>query len=110
MAPGQACLACHGPGGEADDEVFSVAGTVFAGADGQSGAQGVTVTVTDSSSKTATMQTNGVGNFFSEAGLTPPFEVTLTKGGATSTMSNAGGDCNDCHAPGGQAGGVLVSP
>ncbi len=109
MMPGAACLSCHGPGGEADDEVFSVAGTVHADGEGTSGAQGVVVTVTDSQSATVTMHPNGVGNFFSEASLSPPFEVTVTNGNASSTMSGATGDCNGCHAAGGQVG-RLVSP
>ncbi len=112
MKPGEACLKCHGPGGEAEDEPFSFAGTVFRDGSGADGSEGVSISVTDANNKTVTVTSNAVGNFFSEDALAKPLTVTMTKGSKSSTMSTgaASGDCNDCHSAAGEAKKQLASP
>jgi hypothetical protein len=85
MAAGQDCLGCHG---------FSAAGTVFSGS---SGVSGVSVTIGG-----VALTSNGAGNFFTNANITFPADVVLSRNGSTRTMAQArDGGCNRCHGPGG---------
>jgi len=111
MRPGEACIACHA--GDSEAPTFSFAGTVFTAADGQQGAEGVSVTVVDSTNTQVEVTTNRVGNFFTRDPVTPPLTITLTSpGGAAATMplEAAHGDCNLCHVAGGAAGAPLAAP
>lgn len=112
MMPGEACMSCHktGSGDRAESRPFSFAGTVYDHADG-AGAAGVTVTVEDAKQEQVTATSNGVGNFFSETPLVPPFMVTVAKGTNSLSMAPAvTGDCNRCHSPAGEVGGRLIAP
>jgi hypothetical protein len=101
---GQPCTVCHQANGKAQTD-FSVAGTVFGGADGLVGADGVRIDLVDSrgSSPPTTVRTNCVGNFFvprSEWDPAFPLLVRLTRGGVTRTMRSAigqEGSCAGCH-------------
>ncbi len=111
MEPGQPCLSCHRSGGEADDEVFSFAGTVYEDGAGTAAVEGVLVTVTDSQAQTVTVVSNAAGNFYSDNTLTPPFQVTLTRGAnGVSMTAQTGGECNGCHSPEGQLQQHLYAP
>jgi hypothetical protein len=97
MRPGEDCKSCHGN--------FSIAGTVFPSAQAQAseGLSGVTVTVVDSTQKTITMTSNGVGNFYSGDAVTWPAVITLSLGSRTATMPNgSSGACASCHTTSGQ--------
>ncbi len=63
--PGQPCLRCHGGSGPGSPE-FSFAGTIYLDFDEPTQAEGVNVTISDSSrvEKSVTLTTNRVGNFF----------------------------------------------
>jgi hypothetical protein len=53
------------------------------------------------------LQANDVGNFFTTTSLTPPLQVTVSKDGASASMSDApSGDCNSCHTSGAKTGRV----
>jgi hypothetical protein len=110
MNPGLACIDCH-RGNSGPD--FRIAGTVFPTAhepnrcvaDDSRGAQ---VTVVDSNGRTVTMNANGVGNFYSNSGLTPPLKAKVSFMGRERLMIGAvpHGDCNRCHT---QAGSTTVN-
>lgn len=112
MMPGEACISCHqtGSGDPGASRPFSFAGTVYLGEDG-AGAAGVSVTVVDAKQDQVATISNGVGNFFSETPLVPPFMVTVTSGANSLSMAPAvTGDCNRCHSPAGEVGKRLVAP
>jgi hypothetical protein len=112
MMPGEACMSCHktGSGDPAESRPFSFAGTVYLGEDG-AGASGVMVTVVDARQEEVTTTSNGVGNFFSETPLVPPFMVTVARGTNSLSMAPAvTGDCNRCHSPAGEVGKRLIAP
>jgi hypothetical protein len=113
MKPGENCLGCHNGSGDAPR--FTAAGTVYGSADAPAGAglSGVTVHLTGSrAGETVTLTTNSVGNFFTEATLTPTIAIELTSGTLSGSMAAAsGGACASCHYPGttsGPAGRVFV--
>jgi hypothetical protein len=97
MRPGDACLDCHGSGGE--QGAFTVAGTVFTDASGSAGVDGATVTLVDADGTEVTLSTNSAGNFYTSKALAFPVDVTITKGNDTVEMSSAAsnGNCNSCH-------------
>ena len=98
--PGQPCLVCH-DGGEAS--VFSVAGTVYARADGAVPLNKVTVELVDSDGHAAKPSTNCAGNFFLRPDeLLPhyPLWVTLAVGTQKIDMESPiyrEGSCAPCH-------------
>lgn len=89
---------------------FSVAGTVFADADGTGLVAGAVVRVTDATGTTEEMVTNSSGNFFTQADLVFPLAAEIEHGGRKKAMSEPlrSGDCNSCHACAGAAGGKLT--
>lgn len=98
MAPGSACIDCHGE--------FTAAGTVYGGGEAAAGAglAGATVTITGDNGVTRTLTTNAAGNFFTSANFTNPLTITVTSGAASRTASgHTSGDCGACHQPGGAA-------
>jgi len=108
MRPGEDCLECHGGGGgegEGDDaRTWSFGGTVF-DQDTNEGVHGVKVQLVDSRGRTITAWSNAAGNFYSAESMTPPFTVTLTRGGRSvtgvpdpvTTAHMDYGGCNGCH-------------
>ena len=88
MLPGQDCMTCHGPGGEATAK-FSAAGTFRPGA---------TVRVSGN-----TMTANSVGNFYFYAN-TSPISFVSPQPASVNGESMEGGDpyggCNKCHGGG----------
>jgi hypothetical protein len=100
--PGQPCLTCHGGSGPGEPE-FSVAGTVYAGADDPRPSVGTTVEITDLNGNKFQAETNEAGNFYLETrrfGPLFPLRVALRRGDALSPMlSRIGrsGSCADCH-------------
>ncbi len=88
MAPGSACLTCHGPNGIASKK-FTAAGTFPP--------QGQQVRVGGQSTTT-----NAVGNFYIEAPIT--FTAATSVGGRSMEGGAPHGDCNQCHGAGGVGG------
>jgi hypothetical protein len=130
MKPGERCLECHGGasrpgagggGGEHGDEEgdddgprWSLAGTVYASpnAPERSGIQGARVQVTDARGSSFGLTSNLAGNFYSAESVTFPLTVCVERAGRRSCMGDPvpHGDCNACHAPGGEADGRIVAP
>jgi hypothetical protein len=115
MHPGGACITCHTiKGGPA----FKVAGTVFPTLhepnDCNGDPQPINVVVTDARGKDTTLQTNGVGNFFTRTKIAAPFKVKLVNGAKTRAMNGTltAGDCNSCHTEKGANGapGRIMAP
>jgi len=93
MAPGQDCLACH---------AFAAAGTVFASATSAQGVAGATVVLRSpgTGAVLASLTTNAAGNFYTSAALPSSFDIEVTSGGQTRTMtagSRTVRACNGCH-------------
>jgi hypothetical protein len=100
--PGQPCLLCHDPTGGRHPE-FSVAGTVYALADGDTPLNQIEVRMIDASGRSFTALTNCAGNFsVSPFEYTPhyPLWVTLAAEGQTIDMESPvyrDGSCASCH-------------
>jgi hypothetical protein len=99
--PGQPCLDCHGSSGV--KPAMSVAGTVFAAADGTAPLAGAAVMLSDTFGRTFQTTTNAAGNFYVEpSSWAPiyPMYVTVAFGGvrnAMSTQVGRDGSCAACH-------------
>ncbi|MFO0734945.1 MAG: hypothetical protein U0270_03665 [Labilithrix sp.] len=115
MHPGGACITCHSmKGGPA----YKIAGTVYPTAHEPIDCNGVktpvSVVVTDAKGKVTTIRTNGAGNFYSRARITPPFKVKVVDGTKERAMAGTltAGDCNTCHTEKGVNGapGRIMAP
>jgi hypothetical protein len=101
--PGQPCLLCHDSLGDHGPR-FSVAGTVYARADGRVSLNKVTVHLIDSSGQKFDALTNCAGNFYvspSELTVQYPLWVTLAVGDKTLDMESPSfreGSCAACHS------------
>ena len=109
MLPGADCLACHGEGAPAGRErapTFTAGGTLFADWAGTAPAANATVRITDAAGRTVTLTTSRVGNFETNARLTPPLtaEVETAAGVRRMDQEVNTGACNSCHACDGDAG------
>lgn len=93
--PGQNCFqACH-------DHGFTLAGTLYTNATGNTAFPGATITVTDSTNKTIEIVTSANGNFYTTQALQFP---VLTMASAcpsavrmTAAVAANGRACNSCH-------------
>jgi hypothetical protein len=119
MNPGQDCLACHSQMGV--EEEFVLAGTVFGASnepDNCFGEPGVTVQITDSTSKVFELTSNASGNFAlnsEELGaITPPYSAKLLFEGRERIMltMQTQTSCNSCHTQSGLNGapGRILAP
>ena len=97
MNSGQACVSCHGPGGE--NPRMTVGGTVYASATGGTAVSGATVTITGSNGTKLTLVTGRTGNFYSNSAISFPATVEVSKCPDTKLMAATipSGNCNDCH-------------
>lgn len=118
MAPGENCLSCHGSGGKAaHDATFTIAGTVFAALDSDTGAgiEGVSVHIVDASDRQLSLKSNRVGNFFTSESVQFPLKsVKLAKDGKEHFMNTqvSTGACSSCHtqpASGGAPGRLYLT-
>jgi hypothetical protein len=91
MKPGENCVACHSD--------FTAAGTVYTTPGGAAGVEGAEVTITSTtSSQSVTLTTNSVGNFYTQAPLSPPLAIDIAYAGTVVSMTAApDGACNRCH-------------
>lgn len=96
--PGEACLGCHNGNGAPR---FTVAGTVYASAQGGAAVPGATIVVTDAGGVVTRLVTASNGNFYSNRTFAFPVQVSASKCPDTRPMIGAvastGGDCNTCH-------------
>ncbi len=96
--PGKSCFqSCH-------DHGFTLAGTLYNNATGNSAFPGATITVIDANNATIKIVTNQNGNFYTRQAITFPL-LTLASSCPSATKMNAqspNGNCNvgGCH-PGG---------
>jgi hypothetical protein len=91
--PGKSCFqSCHNHG-------FTLAGTLYTNATGNTAFAGATVTVTDAASKTFKLVTNLNGNFYTNTSITFPVLVIASAcPSAVKMVANAStGACNTCH-------------
>ena len=72
---GADCLACHG--GRERAPTFTAGGTLFADWAGTAPAANATVRITDATGRTVTLTTSRVGNFETNARLTPPLTAEV---------------------------------
>lgn len=104
MRPGDNCLRCHNPLGQAATRPWSAAGTVFPrlDADRNSGVPGVRVRIEDvDGGEVTTLVSNEAGNFYTDLPLPDPYFVSLEHDGERIAMPCAppAGSCNACHSP-----------
>ena len=109
MAPGKACLACHGPAAgnhEAAEHALGFAGTIYESRAGEQPAEGVLVVVEDVTGQLFEVGSNRVGNFFVERPVPTPMMVEVRDGDRVLRMESPApsGDCNACHSAAGGAG------
>jgi hypothetical protein len=100
--PGEPCLTCHGGEGPGSPEL-SVAGTVYESQGAQTWLDGATVTLTEATGATRSLETNQTGNFFvrtDEWTPTYPMLVSVSFRGVSIKMAThvgRDGSCADCH-------------
>jgi hypothetical protein len=105
--PGQPCLTCHGGAGPASPQ-FVFAGTVFTKRNVNTGAPGVTITLTDANGDAHALLTNSVGNFYLQyANWSPayPVRVALSSPDVANppvmhSTIGRNGSCAFCHFAG----------
>jgi hypothetical protein len=96
--PGQSCFqACHNHG-------FTLAGTLYTNATGNTAFKGATISITDSNNKTVKVVTNLNGNFYTTEALAFPV-LTLASACPSAVKMNVavamtGRACNSCHVGG----------
>lgn len=122
MAPGYACMSCHGgagSGGDGEQSGFTIAGTVYPSAhepnDCQSsGVSGSVVQITDANNQVLTLQVGASGNFYTGQPIALPYSAKLIFQGKERPMAakQQSGDCNSCHtqAGAGNAPGRVLLP
>ena len=99
--PGQPCLLCHQPGGEA--KPFSSAGTVYMTISGQKPVANVSVIIIDAAGTEFTATTNCAGNFFAtldQYAPAYPIWASLRAGRIQRDMDSPAhreGSCAGCH-------------
>lgn len=93
---GRSCFqSCH-------NHRFTLAGTLYTNATGNSGFPGATITITDSNNKTIDIVTQQNGNFWTMESLAFPVLVLASScpSAVKMTLASATGDCNSCHIGG----------
>jgi hypothetical protein len=99
MSPGSDCLDCHGGGGEEDAVPWTIAGT-WPG-------EGHKVWIGEVApgTKSFTLTTNQVGNFYTREGVRFPVRVAIDGQFMPGDVTAADASCNRCHGSGGGGGG-----
>jgi hypothetical protein len=93
---GKSCFqSCHNHG-------FTLAGTLYTNATGNTGFGGATISVTDAANKTIKVVVNSNGNFYTSDSLTFPVLVIASSCPSAKRMngSTPNGNCNACHVGG----------
>lgn len=114
MFPGENCLSCHNPNGQAFGKPWTVGGTIY-DSSGDAGVEGAQVVIKDATGTVITLTTNGVGNFYTAETLKAPFqEISVGYGDAgfiqmpiALATGEVNGACNYCHNSEGNAAMVL---
>jgi hypothetical protein len=96
--PGKSCFqSCHNHG-------FTVAGTLYTNATGNSGFGGATVTIIDANNVTKKLVVNSNGNFYTKEAVAFPV-LTLASACPSATKMNASSPDGNCNAGGCHPGG-----
>ena len=93
---GQNCLQnCHNHG-------FTLAGTLYTNATGNTGFSGANITITDANNNTINLVTHQNGNFYTSAQIAFPVLVIASQcpSAVRMTLAAANGACNTCHRGG----------
>src|SRR5690606_12960377 len=93
---GRSCFQnCHNHG-------FTLAGTLYTNATGNSAFGGATISITDAANQSFDLVVNSNGNFFTNRQITFPVLVIASACPTAVRMdaSSANGDCNACHVGG----------
>lgn len=91
---GQDCLmSCHAHG-------FTLAGTLYTNATGNTGFAGATISITDNNGLQLDLVVNSNGNFYTKQALAFPVLVIASScpSAVKMTLASADGHCNTCHA------------
>jgi hypothetical protein len=111
---GNDCLGCHGAGNQTDGApLFSIAGTLYDGANGANPVPGATIVVVDATGATLNLSTATNGNFFTGAPVQLPVTVKVSQCPGTHTMQETTtGSCNsaNCHDAASVNGRVYLVP
>jgi nitrate/TMAO reductase-like tetraheme cytochrome c subunit len=100
---GKDCLACHTQGGEAEEHIWTMAGTVFSDAQGSAPAEDVQVLVYDNAGTLKqTLVTDYNGNFWTSDPVPSQYRIGLTQGQDTVWMATqpTNPSCASCHTQG----------
>lgn len=93
---GKSCLqSCHNHG-------FTLAGTLYTNATGNTGFGGATITIQDSANRTIDLVVSSNGNFYTSQPITFPVLVVASACPSAVRMqaNAANGNCNGCHVGG----------
>jgi hypothetical protein len=105
---GTDCMAgnCHGPGGAGP--TWSVAGTLYDSAAGNTPIVGATITIVDANGATQDLVSAKNGNFYTATIAALPVKTYASKCPTLTPMiaMSAVGSCNSCHVPGSATGAV----
>jgi hypothetical protein len=108
MEPGENCQGCHS-GNSAEPLYFgerrrhattwTIAGTVFGGANGAVGVEGAEVQIKDANGFAFSLRTNQAGNFYSKETVAFPLSACVAIGGQAVCQASpvVSGSCNSCH-------------
>ena len=93
---GRSCFqACHNHG-------FTLAGTLYTNATGNTGFSGANITLTDNNNQTINIVTQANGNFWTMQPIAFPVLVVASAcpSAVRMTLASANGNCNSCHVGG----------
>ncbi|MFO0549641.1 MAG: hypothetical protein U0271_14705 [Polyangiaceae bacterium] len=114
MEPGGDCISCHSSG---EGPRYNIAGTVMGASNDDDrcvGISDVSVEITDANGEVITLQSNGVGNFYSRSSFAAPYTAKVTQGGRENVMTTpqSDGNCASCHTAEGAHGapGRILAP
>jgi hypothetical protein len=94
--PGKSCFqSCHNHG-------FTMAGTLYTNATGNTGFAGATITVVDANNVTRKFVTYTNGNFYTNQAMAQPLLVIASScpSAVKMTLASSDGNCNSCHVGG----------
>jgi hypothetical protein len=102
---GSACLTCHG-GQQKGTVRFLFGGTIYKDVNGTAPVPMIEVRTREANGTGSSAMTDADGNYYfvRNQAFAPPVQGGARDGTTTNTMTNIinNGDCNSCHAPGGE--------
>jgi hypothetical protein len=103
---------CHGPTGSGVAPKWSIAGTLYDGANPPVGVKYATISIEDAAGTKLDLVTSLNGNFYSGQILKFPIKVFASKCPSIKLMTGSvqDGSCNACHASGLTQGQMVLPP